>query len=129
MESCPTQAVLPLVGLAAEKVIRDRYSYRRDWIMLREEQLAGRLRRFVSGRDSRATAGGRGGASRRSGSLGLRPETEGTFMPSPRHAATGHSEPSSARGAHAVRRVHGLAGFQSADVDGVAWSFGVCRVR
>ncbi|MFO7901940.1 MAG: hypothetical protein ACQESR_14380 [Planctomycetota bacterium] len=26
MESCPTQAVLPLVGLAADKVIRDRYS-------------------------------------------------------------------------------------------------------
>ncbi|MGM0491154.1 MAG: hypothetical protein ACQESR_30880 [Planctomycetota bacterium] len=26
MESRPTQAVLPLVGLAAEKVIRDRYS-------------------------------------------------------------------------------------------------------
>ncbi|MFO7904220.1 MAG: hypothetical protein R6U98_16270, partial [Pirellulaceae bacterium] len=25
MESCPTQAVLPLAGLAAEKVIRDRY--------------------------------------------------------------------------------------------------------
>ncbi|MFO7908086.1 MAG: hypothetical protein R6U98_35925 [Pirellulaceae bacterium] len=25
MESCPTQAVLPLVGLAAEKIIRDRY--------------------------------------------------------------------------------------------------------
>ncbi|MFO7901877.1 MAG: hypothetical protein ACQESR_06955 [Planctomycetota bacterium] len=25
MESCPTQAVLPLVGLAADKVIRDRY--------------------------------------------------------------------------------------------------------
>ncbi|MGM0488760.1 MAG: hypothetical protein ACQESR_18635 [Planctomycetota bacterium] len=25
VESCPTQAVLPLVGLAAEKVIRDRY--------------------------------------------------------------------------------------------------------
>ncbi|MGM0486854.1 MAG: hypothetical protein ACQESR_08860 [Planctomycetota bacterium] len=25
MESCPAQAVLPLVGLAAEKVIRDRY--------------------------------------------------------------------------------------------------------
>ncbi|MFO7903951.1 MAG: hypothetical protein R6U98_14910, partial [Pirellulaceae bacterium] len=25
MESCPTQAVLPLVGLATEKVIRDRY--------------------------------------------------------------------------------------------------------
>ncbi|MFO7903036.1 MAG: hypothetical protein ACQESR_27070 [Planctomycetota bacterium] len=25
MESCPTQAVLPLVGLAAEKVIRDPY--------------------------------------------------------------------------------------------------------
>ncbi|MGM0486530.1 MAG: hypothetical protein ACQESR_07185 [Planctomycetota bacterium] len=24
-ESCPTQAVLPLVGLAADKVIRDRY--------------------------------------------------------------------------------------------------------
>ncbi|MGM0490884.1 MAG: hypothetical protein ACQESR_29520 [Planctomycetota bacterium] len=26
MESGPTQAVLPLVGLAAEKVIRDRYN-------------------------------------------------------------------------------------------------------
>ncbi|MGM0490581.1 MAG: hypothetical protein ACQESR_27970 [Planctomycetota bacterium] len=26
MESCPTQAVLPLVGLAAEKVIRERYN-------------------------------------------------------------------------------------------------------
>ncbi|MFO7904114.1 MAG: hypothetical protein ACQESR_23590 [Planctomycetota bacterium] len=26
MESCPTQAVLPLVGLAAEKFIRDRYN-------------------------------------------------------------------------------------------------------
>ncbi|MGM0486289.1 MAG: hypothetical protein ACQESR_05950 [Planctomycetota bacterium] len=26
MESCPTQAVLPLVGLAAEQVIRDRYN-------------------------------------------------------------------------------------------------------
>ncbi|MGM0491213.1 MAG: hypothetical protein ACQESR_31180, partial [Planctomycetota bacterium] len=26
-ESCPTQAVLPLVGLAAEKVIRDRYIF------------------------------------------------------------------------------------------------------
>ncbi|MFO7902085.1 MAG: hypothetical protein R6U98_05455 [Pirellulaceae bacterium] len=26
MERCPTQAVLPLVGLAAEKVIRDRYN-------------------------------------------------------------------------------------------------------
>ncbi|MFO7905425.1 MAG: hypothetical protein ACQESR_04765 [Planctomycetota bacterium] len=25
MESCPTQAVLPLVGLAADNVIRDRY--------------------------------------------------------------------------------------------------------
>ncbi|MGM0488060.1 MAG: hypothetical protein ACQESR_15015 [Planctomycetota bacterium] len=25
MESCPTQAVRPLVGLMAEKVIRDRY--------------------------------------------------------------------------------------------------------
>ncbi|MFO7902559.1 MAG: hypothetical protein ACQESR_07935 [Planctomycetota bacterium] len=25
MESCPTQVVVPLVGLAAEKVIRDRY--------------------------------------------------------------------------------------------------------
>ncbi|MFO7906683.1 MAG: hypothetical protein ACQESR_27255 [Planctomycetota bacterium] len=25
MESCPTQAVLPLVGLAADKFIRDRY--------------------------------------------------------------------------------------------------------
>ncbi|MFO7903743.1 MAG: hypothetical protein R6U98_13855 [Pirellulaceae bacterium] len=25
MESCPTQAALPWVGLAAEKVIRDRY--------------------------------------------------------------------------------------------------------
>ncbi|MFO7904195.1 MAG: hypothetical protein ACQESR_01095 [Planctomycetota bacterium] len=29
MERCPTQAVLPLVGLAAEKVIRDRYNLRR----------------------------------------------------------------------------------------------------
>ncbi|MGM0487636.1 MAG: hypothetical protein ACQESR_12870 [Planctomycetota bacterium] len=28
MESCPTQAVLPLVGLAAEKVIRDRYNWK-----------------------------------------------------------------------------------------------------
>ncbi|MGM0490590.1 MAG: hypothetical protein ACQESR_28015 [Planctomycetota bacterium] len=27
MESCPTQAVLPLVGLAAKKVIRDRYIF------------------------------------------------------------------------------------------------------
>ncbi|MGM0490829.1 MAG: hypothetical protein ACQESR_29240 [Planctomycetota bacterium] len=27
MESCPAQAVLPLVGLAAEKVIRDRYIF------------------------------------------------------------------------------------------------------
>ncbi|MFO7905347.1 MAG: hypothetical protein ACQESR_28240 [Planctomycetota bacterium] len=27
MERCPTQAVLPLVGLAAEKVIRDRYIF------------------------------------------------------------------------------------------------------
>ncbi|MFO7903453.1 MAG: hypothetical protein R6U98_12385 [Pirellulaceae bacterium] len=26
MERCPTQAVLPPVGLAAEKVIRDRYN-------------------------------------------------------------------------------------------------------
>ncbi|MFO7906118.1 MAG: hypothetical protein ACQESR_28800 [Planctomycetota bacterium] len=26
MESCPTQAVHPLVGLAADKVIRDRYN-------------------------------------------------------------------------------------------------------
>ncbi|MFO7904582.1 MAG: hypothetical protein R6U98_18105 [Pirellulaceae bacterium] len=26
MERCPTQAVLPLVGLAAQKVIRDRYN-------------------------------------------------------------------------------------------------------
>ncbi|MFO7902529.1 MAG: hypothetical protein ACQESR_21855 [Planctomycetota bacterium] len=25
MEGCPTRAVLPLVGLAAHKVIRDRY--------------------------------------------------------------------------------------------------------
>ncbi|MFO7906695.1 MAG: hypothetical protein ACQESR_09735 [Planctomycetota bacterium] len=28
MESYPTQAVLPLVGLAADKVIRDRYNQR-----------------------------------------------------------------------------------------------------
>ncbi|MFO7905522.1 MAG: hypothetical protein R6U98_22855 [Pirellulaceae bacterium] len=28
MESCPAQTVLPLVGLAADKVIRDRYSTR-----------------------------------------------------------------------------------------------------
>ncbi|MFO7906052.1 MAG: hypothetical protein ACQESR_28385 [Planctomycetota bacterium] len=33
MESCPTQAVLPLVGLAAEKVIRDRYRIA-DWCSL-----------------------------------------------------------------------------------------------
>ncbi|MFO7904277.1 MAG: hypothetical protein R6U98_16555 [Pirellulaceae bacterium] len=26
MENCPTQAVLPLVGLAADQVIRDRYT-------------------------------------------------------------------------------------------------------
>ncbi|MFO7907386.1 MAG: hypothetical protein ACQESR_05575 [Planctomycetota bacterium] len=26
MERCPTQAALPLVGLAADKVIRDRYT-------------------------------------------------------------------------------------------------------
>ncbi|MFO7905435.1 MAG: hypothetical protein R6U98_22420 [Pirellulaceae bacterium] len=32
MESCPTQAVLPLVGLAAEKVIRDQYNFNeRRW--------------------------------------------------------------------------------------------------
>ncbi|MGM0491041.1 MAG: hypothetical protein ACQESR_30315 [Planctomycetota bacterium] len=31
MESCPTQAVLPLVGLAADKVIRDRYDTLGDW--------------------------------------------------------------------------------------------------
>ncbi|MGM0488125.1 MAG: hypothetical protein ACQESR_15345 [Planctomycetota bacterium] len=30
MESCPTQAVLPLVGLAAENVIRDRYNGKRS---------------------------------------------------------------------------------------------------
>ncbi|MFO7901987.1 MAG: hypothetical protein ACQESR_09525 [Planctomycetota bacterium] len=30
MESCLTQAVLPLVGLAAEKVIRDRYIKQRS---------------------------------------------------------------------------------------------------
>ncbi|MGM0485528.1 MAG: hypothetical protein ACQESR_02055 [Planctomycetota bacterium] len=41
MESCPAQAVLPLVGLAADNVMRDRYTWRRDWIMLREAQLAG----------------------------------------------------------------------------------------
>ncbi|MGM0486229.1 MAG: hypothetical protein ACQESR_05640 [Planctomycetota bacterium] len=28
MESCPTQAVLPLVGLAADKLTRDRYNRR-----------------------------------------------------------------------------------------------------
>ncbi|MFO7905498.1 MAG: hypothetical protein R6U98_22735 [Pirellulaceae bacterium] len=31
MESGPTQAVLPLVGLAADKVIRDRYYGRLDF--------------------------------------------------------------------------------------------------
>ncbi|MFO7902974.1 MAG: hypothetical protein R6U98_09955 [Pirellulaceae bacterium] len=30
MESCPTQAVLPLVGLAAEKLIRDQYKRPRE---------------------------------------------------------------------------------------------------
>ncbi|MFO7907137.1 MAG: hypothetical protein ACQESR_12130 [Planctomycetota bacterium] len=29
MESCPTQAVLPLVGLAADKLIRSRYDAKR----------------------------------------------------------------------------------------------------
>ncbi|MFO7902214.1 MAG: hypothetical protein R6U98_06115 [Pirellulaceae bacterium] len=38
MERCPTQAVLPLVGLAAEKVIRDR------------DNGAGRKRRFAGTR-------------------------------------------------------------------------------
>ncbi|MGM0485734.1 MAG: hypothetical protein ACQESR_03115 [Planctomycetota bacterium] len=33
MERCPTQAVLPLVGLAADQVIRDRY--RRNPTILR----------------------------------------------------------------------------------------------
>ncbi|MGM0486266.1 MAG: hypothetical protein ACQESR_05835, partial [Planctomycetota bacterium] len=31
VERCPTQAVLPLVGLAAEKVIRDRDTYGVGW--------------------------------------------------------------------------------------------------
>ncbi|MGM0490867.1 MAG: hypothetical protein ACQESR_29435 [Planctomycetota bacterium] len=31
MERCPSQAVLPLVGLAAEKVIRDRCNSRHEW--------------------------------------------------------------------------------------------------
>ncbi|MFO7902676.1 MAG: hypothetical protein R6U98_08450 [Pirellulaceae bacterium] len=30
MESCPTQAVLPLVGLAANTIIRDRYTWHAD---------------------------------------------------------------------------------------------------
>ncbi|MFO7901092.1 MAG: hypothetical protein ACQESR_02935 [Planctomycetota bacterium] len=29
VENCPTRAVLPLVGLAADQVIRDRYDRRR----------------------------------------------------------------------------------------------------
>ncbi|MFO7902258.1 MAG: hypothetical protein R6U98_06340 [Pirellulaceae bacterium] len=32
MESCPTQAVLPLVGLAGDKVIRDQY----NWPLVRQ---------------------------------------------------------------------------------------------
>ncbi|MFO7906120.1 MAG: hypothetical protein R6U98_25910 [Pirellulaceae bacterium] len=46
MERCPTQAVLPLVGLAAENVIRDRYMTgckKRDG-----RQLAKRLRIFFA---------------------------------------------------------------------------------
>ncbi|MFO7901639.1 MAG: hypothetical protein R6U98_03170, partial [Pirellulaceae bacterium] len=35
----PTQAVLPLVGLAAEKVIRDRYSLRTWLIRLRRRRI------------------------------------------------------------------------------------------
>ncbi|MFO7906721.1 MAG: hypothetical protein ACQESR_15255 [Planctomycetota bacterium] len=36
MESCPTQAVLPLVGLAADKVIPDRHVSARNttWSLL-----------------------------------------------------------------------------------------------
>ncbi|MFO7904413.1 MAG: hypothetical protein ACQESR_11285 [Planctomycetota bacterium] len=35
MESCPAPAALPLVGLAAEKLIRDRYSIARNVIIPR----------------------------------------------------------------------------------------------
>ncbi|MFO7907704.1 MAG: hypothetical protein ACQESR_19770 [Planctomycetota bacterium] len=30
IKNCPTQAVLPLVGLAADKVIRDRYGWSKE---------------------------------------------------------------------------------------------------
>ncbi|MFO7904962.1 MAG: hypothetical protein ACQESR_31560 [Planctomycetota bacterium] len=40
MESCPTQAVLPLVGLAAEKVIRDRYTVLQARERLRSQRVA-----------------------------------------------------------------------------------------
>ncbi|MFO7902936.1 MAG: hypothetical protein R6U98_09765 [Pirellulaceae bacterium] len=39
MESCPTQAVLPLVGLAAEKVIRDRYSVSSRFVLFSAEEV------------------------------------------------------------------------------------------
>ncbi|MGM0491070.1 MAG: hypothetical protein ACQESR_30460, partial [Planctomycetota bacterium] len=39
MESCPTQAVLPLVGLAAEKVIRDRYSVSSRFVVFSAEEV------------------------------------------------------------------------------------------
>ncbi|MFO7904525.1 MAG: hypothetical protein R6U98_17815 [Pirellulaceae bacterium] len=48
MESCPTQAVLPLVGLAAEKVIRDRHNMGRGGVELRRVILPGRRREFAA---------------------------------------------------------------------------------
>ncbi|MFO7905370.1 MAG: hypothetical protein ACQESR_26000 [Planctomycetota bacterium] len=33
MARCPAQAVLPLVGLAAEKVIRDRYNCEKSGVL------------------------------------------------------------------------------------------------
>ncbi|MFO7907478.1 MAG: hypothetical protein ACQESR_27005 [Planctomycetota bacterium] len=50
MESCPTQAVLPLVGLAAEKTIHDRYNGL-GWIVNRTEPA------YVRGRGGCSQAG------------------------------------------------------------------------
>ncbi|MGM0488145.1 MAG: hypothetical protein ACQESR_15445 [Planctomycetota bacterium] len=47
MESCPTQAVLPLVGLAAEKVIRDRYNRRSELTLTLQTVYVGRVSRPV----------------------------------------------------------------------------------
>ncbi|MFO7901209.1 MAG: hypothetical protein ACQESR_29875 [Planctomycetota bacterium] len=48
MESCPTQAVRPLMGLAADKVIRDRYNiepFLARWSLMFQSRGRVRLRR------------------------------------------------------------------------------------